>query len=156
MNRLSYFFCICLAGAAVPGVQATADEFDISGVELQPGRGKIYTTHAPGLRVPGRFQAGPCTEAAYLTANRGAEYQPGVDAYGNPVVPAELPEHSAIHWGGLTFHYLFDRVPSAREASYGLVPQDYVTVDSGDGTVTYNDVPLNGRTAVPPAPTACD
>lgn len=156
MSNLFPLACLSLAGAIAVAAPAQADEYDVRAEELQPGRGKIYTTHAPGLHVPGRYQAGPCTEAAYVTASRGAQYEPGVDAHGNPVVPAELDDHSAIHWGGLTFQYLFDRAPTAQEARYGLIPQDYVAVDPGDGTVYYNDVPLNGRSTVPPAPVPCN
>lgn len=146
-----FAFAVCAFSAA-----GTADEYDVSIEQPRYGTGRIYTTHAPGLKVPGRYQAGPCTVSPESNAYKSADYEPGLDAHGNAVVVADLPLHSAIHWGGPSFVYLFQRTPTATETRFGLEPRDYVAVDTGDGTVTYNNWALNSHSGLPPVPDHCD
>ena len=135
---------------------ALADEYDASPDQPRFSNHGTYTTHAPDLVVPGRFHAGPCVGGGDEYAQHGAEYVPGVDARGNPVVTADLPPHDAFHWSGPTFQYLFQRTPTAREVQRGLEPRDYVVVDAGDGSVYFNGTGLNDARDVPPAPGLCD
>ncbi len=148
--------CGVAALLVVLATSAWADEYDTSLDQPRFSTHGTYTTHAPDLVVPGRFHAGPCIGEAQRQVENGAEYVPGVDARGNPVVMAELSPHDAFHWSGPTFQYLFRRPPSAREVQLGLEPRDYVVVDAGDGSVYYNDNRLNGARDVPPAPGLCD
>jgi len=117
---------------------------------------KLYSTHTPGVLVPGRFQAGPCIGAARLAANAGADYQPGLDIDGNAVVLADLPSHDATHWARPSLQFLARRAPTAIENKYALRPRDYVTVDGSDGSIHYNDYPLRNAGDVPPPPVVCD
>lgn len=114
---------------------------------------ETYSSHAPGITVNGRFNAGPCVGAARLTP--GAAYEPGVDAHGNVVVSADLSSHAAIHWAGPSLRYLAQRAPSAIENRYALVPRDYVTVDGQNGSIYYNDYPLRTASEIPPPPPPC-
>lgn len=147
---------VVFAAVMAVGPVAAADEYDTSLDRPRFSTHGTYTTHAPDLVVPGRFHAGPCLNGADRLAENGAEYVPGVDARGNPVVTAELSPHDEFHWSGPTFQYLFQRAPSAREVQLGLEPRDYVVVDAGDGSVYFNDTRLNGVRDVPPAPGLCD
>lgn len=115
----------------------------------------IYTTHAPGLKVKGRYQAGPCIDGADTGWNRYAEYQPGVDAHGNPVIPADLPSHDAVHWAGPSLQYLNPRAPTAAETQFGLQPRDYVVLDNETGAVFYNDALVSDDGHLPPLPDHC-
>jgi hypothetical protein len=147
---------IVLSLAVGTTTAAAADEYDATLDQPRFSTQGRYTTHAPDLVVPGRFHAGPCVGGAHVQAEGGADYVPGVDSRGNPVVPAELSPHDAFHWSGPSFQYLFQRAPSAREAQLGLEPRDYVVVDAGDGTVYFNGHRLSGARDVPPPPGLCD
>lgn len=147
----------CLAVLAIGlTTSVSADEYDASLDRPRFSNHGTYTTHAPDLVVPGRFHAGPCVGGTDGYFESSAEYVPGVDARGNPVVTADLPPHDAFHWSGPTFQYLFQRTPTAREVQRGLEPRDYVVVDAGDGSVYFNGTGLNGARDVPPAPGLCD
>ena len=135
---------------------ATADGYVPTPDEPRYRAQGAYTTHTPDLVVPGRFHAGPCIGSARDRAERGADYVPGEDAYGDPVVSADLHPHHAFHWSGPSFQYLFQRTPTAREAQLGLEPRDYVVVDARDGAVYYNDYRLSQARDVTPAPGLCD
>ena len=117
---------------------------------------KVYSTHAPDTQVPGRFHAGPCQGGPDAPDNKSARYEAGVDVYGNPVVAADLPDHLAPQGPGPSFQYLMPRAPSAIESKHGLIPDDYIVVDSGDGTVIYNNTPLTSSRDLPPAPGPCE
>lgn len=130
---------------------AQADEYG-GLVAPEPRPERIYTTHAPGLDVPGRYQAGPCEHGAPV----GADYEAGVDAHGNPVVAADVSAHDAFHWSDPSLQYLMRRAPSPQEARYGLDPRDYVVLDAEDGSVRYNDFVLDTPNDLPPAPGLCD
>ncbi len=147
---------LAAAACVSAGSAAMADEYDSTFNQPRFSNQGAYTTHAPDLVVPGRFHAGPCVGDAYLHAENGADYVPGVDARGNPVVTAELSPHDAFHWSGPTFQYLFQRTPTAREAQLGLEPRDYVVVDAGDGSVYFNGSRLNNARGVPPQSGLCD
>lgn len=140
----------------IGGFAASADEYDTRPDRPRYSTSGTYTTHTPDLVVPGRFHAGPCVGGARRHTEEGAGYVPGVDAFGDPVVFADLPAHDAFHWSGPTFRYLFRRAPTPREAQLGLEPRDYVMVDPGDGTVYFNGHSLNAGRHAPPTPRPCD
>lgn len=143
------FLALSLLVLGASGAQA--DEYDaLAAPEPRPER--VYTTHAPGLNVPGQYQAGPCEYGAPV----GADYEAGVDAHGNPVVVADISPHDAFHWSGPSLQYLFRRAPSPAEVRYGLEPRDHVVLDAEDRSVRYNDYVLSTPDDLPPAPGLCE
>ncbi|MBU6474384.1 MAG: hypothetical protein KGQ70_00325 [Alphaproteobacteria bacterium] len=79
----------------------------------------------------------------------GVDYQPGVDADGNPVVPADitpspvtLPETYSFTLNVDAAKYLGLTVPAG---SQGLMPVGKVTVDTKTGAATWNGQPMEGE-----------
>ena len=68
-----------------------------------------------------------------------AAYQPGVDVYGRPVAPADLPG-SNVAVPSVTTEINIGRVPAGHASAGGLI-RGYITVEP-DGTVLLNGQPL--------------
>jgi hypothetical protein len=102
-----------------------------------PGEGLPPATTAPGPLV---LTPETCRRlAAQQRGAPSAAYQPGVDVYGRPVAPADLPGGNAAV-PSVTTEIELGRVGAGRAATGGLV-RGYVTVEP-NGTVLLNGQPL--------------
>lgn len=96
----------------------------------------------PPAAAPGPLVLTPETCQRLAAQQRSAPpaaYQPGIDVYGRPVAPADLPGSSAAV-PSITTEIELGRLGANRAATGGLV-RGYVTVEP-NGTVLLNGQPL--------------